>query len=605
MNFLVWYNPFTWVTDLIANAWGIIWSGLDILLYKIATWIYNILIALYDLFDALTKVRLLDSEVISSLAERVGIILGIVMLFLIIFSSIKLMLDPDKISDKEQGIGNIVKKVLIVIVMLGLSTSVFNALYGMQKIIIESNIMGKILLPNEVDTENFGPVLASELFTSFYRINDVFLDEDGELNSDVPDDVEECYETRDALKSSIISRNGYSVGTKCLNKTVDYSDSETDEEIDIIEFNPIIIIGCGLFAAYFIFSYCVSVGVRVIQLAFLEIISPMAIISYLSPKKDTMFEKWSKLYFSTYINLFVRILIISFTVFLIATIFESDTLNELSNSLKGTSLLASILLKLTMVLALLTFAKKAPDLLKNLSLSDGSGIGLGLDDNAKTAVRVGGALGATGTVLALGGAGKAIQSLRENGIKGSLNNLKENTKSRIEGFTKGFTDANGAKGKVRYLGSMVKTGARKVYGGFSNTYKVAKKGAKSGSLIAAMSEAGTYAKYDQGNKKFNALQFLDDIIGNDPNVKKAKMHRDEMAAQHGINSVEYKEANKQFSQAKEEAWNNQNDEHGNVQAAKDALYRETGLKFDSREDFDKALETEREKNTRNWKYKEK
>lgn len=439
MNFLVWYNPFTWVTDLIANAWGIIWSGLDILLYKIATWVYNILINLIDLFDILTKVRLLDNEIIKTLAERIGIILGIVMLFLVVLSAIKLMLDPDKINDKEQGMGNIVKKIVMVIVMIGLSTSVFNALYGIQKLVIESNIIGKILLPNEVDTENFGPVLASELFTSFYRINDVFLDEDGKLISDAPEEVEDCYKDRNALRATIARRNGYNRGLECLNKTTETD----DEEIEIIEFNPILLVGCGLFAAYFIFGYCISVGVRVIQLAFLEIISPMAIISYLSPKKDTMFEKWSKLYISTYIDVFIRIMIISFAVFLIATIFDSNIFNNTSNN---------TLLKMVMILAILTFAKNAPDLLKDLFPSSGSKIGLFPKNGFAKALGIGAAGVGLGAIA--GAAGGAVAGNKMAGklggalsgmVRGGLNGLSSRKpQDLLKSTSTGFGKAHAA-----------------------------------------------------------------------------------------------------------------------------------------------------------------
>ena len=54
---------------------------------------------------------------------------------------IKMVLDPDKINDKEMGAASLIKKLVIVIVMLGTSGFVFDALYTVQKLVIENNVI--------------------------------------------------------------------------------------------------------------------------------------------------------------------------------------------------------------------------------------------------------------------------------------------------------------------------------------------------------------------------------------------------------------------------------------------------------------------------------
>ena len=315
------------------------------LFYWISSLIYQLIKTLYDIFERLCNSRILDSEVLRIISGRIGLLLGIIMFFMVTFSVIQLMLEPDKLTDKEKGVGNIVKKVLLVIVMLSCSNIAFGAMYGLQKEIIENNIIEKFILPYNVDDQYFGGILSMELFTSFYTLNP------GVEHSD-------CAVNYETLKNNIVYYNDFSVGKACLKTKVN--------DTYVMDFDVLLLPIVGGVAVWFLFSYCITVGVRTMQLAFLEIMSPMAIISYLSPKKDTMFQKWWKNYFATYIDVFIRIAIINLVVFLIAVIFSTDFQGTFLESVgigeqkqDGDTLIIVLI-----VLALLTFAKKAPELLK-------------------------------------------------------------------------------------------------------------------------------------------------------------------------------------------------------------------------------------------------
>ena len=336
------------------------------LIYKISSLIYQLIIWLYDIFMKLCNSRVLDSEVLELIASRIGVILGIIMLFMVIFSVIQMILEPDKLTDKEKGVGNIVKKVLIVIVMLGMSTSAFSLLYGVQRTIIESNIIAKFLLPYEVNTDNFGGLLAAELFTAFYHF-DESLEADG-----LTDEEEKCKNSVNTLKGEIITYGTFTTGNDCL-------DTKSGDTY-VMDFNWLLSPIVGALAVYFIFSYCLSVGMRTFQLAFLEIIAPMAIVSHLSPKKDTMFNKWWKIYSSTYLDVFLRIAIINVTVFLIAVIFDANMSGTFWESVGGKTgtWYGDTIMTVFIIMSLLMFAKKAPDLLKELFPASASKLGLGI-----------------------------------------------------------------------------------------------------------------------------------------------------------------------------------------------------------------------------------
>lgn len=364
---------------------GAISKGFRTLCFDICTTVYQAIIYVYNIFDKLCKSRFLDNQIIESFSERIGVILGLVMAFIVIFSLIKMVLDPDKLNDKEMGAGALIKKIIITIVLLGISNYMFNLLYLVQKTVIESDAISKLLLPIQIDEEqsdNFGNILAIELLSSFYYVD---TEPSHYLNDEVPADFIKCGGLVDEFKNQIVEAGNFQLGYQCLN---DVATVETDTEMVetfVLTYNPLFSVVVGIIVLYLLFVYCINVGVRMIQLMFLEIIAPMAIISYVSPKKDTMFSKWTKIYIATYIDVFIRIAIINFVVFIIAAIFSSFSSTEngflFGASISGENGIVQSeknFIIVIIVIALLTFAKKAPELLKEILPKGDSKLGFGM-----------------------------------------------------------------------------------------------------------------------------------------------------------------------------------------------------------------------------------
>lgn len=362
------------------------------LFYLFNEMIYNLICFLYNLFEVLCNARLLDSEALLAISTKVGLILGIIMLFRVVLSFVKILLEPDKFNDKETGAVSIIKKVVIVIVMLGSSSFVFNFMYDVQKFIIHEKILYKLFLPTDdvnLNTEQFGNVLSARVFSTFYTVKENLIDSSNA-------DAEQCVSYRNLLINKIITDHDFQMGRQCLTAYTEASyeasdssdaDSTTTTSTSSTTFNTFImdyhflyqsIVGIAF--VYLLFMYSIKVGVRVIQLTILEIISPMAVVSYLSPKKDNMFSKWFKIYISTYIDIFIRVGIIYFCVFLSAqlldTIESGETIFWTSVGQEDKTTRAYIVV--IMILALLTFAKKAPELLKELLPTSASKLGFGL-----------------------------------------------------------------------------------------------------------------------------------------------------------------------------------------------------------------------------------
>lgn len=391
-------------------------GGLGILrtvIYSLDQLIYEFIIQLYNFFKLLCNGKIASDNVIGELAKRIGLILGIVMFFYVTFDFIQILIDPDKIQDKEKGPVNIIKKFIVVIVLLGTSSFIFNFLYNFQVLILSgtengTSVFEKIILPYQFNTDNFGYAISANFMKEFYKMNPIASEDSVSLDDDP--DYKDCKEQVDELPNRIISSGSLSSGYYCLNARFKAGD---DSEF-YVEFSYLSVL-VGGFVVWTLIMYCISVGMRIIQLTVLQIISPVAIVSYLSPKKDGMFGKFWKVYFSTYIDVFIRVAIIDFIVLLSGLILDmkKSAFWTSVGGVKNMDSTTEFWLGTFMILALLSFAKKAPDLIKKFLPESASGLSLGISSKDRAGLGIlGGALagGVTGVIGGVAG-GKGISKL--------------------------------------------------------------------------------------------------------------------------------------------------------------------------------------------------
>lgn len=419
----------------------VIEAAIRLILYTINSLLYRGIRSLYNVFIALCNGQILDSDTLNGLFGRIGLLLGVIMMFRVAFSFIQVLINPDSFSDNQKGIPSIIKKVIIVIIMFGMSSYVFSFLRTLQSEIIESNVISKFLLPQQVETENFGGALEAELFTAFYNL-DPALDYQTTNECASEDYI-------NGLKNSIANNNSFSYKKQCVTELGTIK--EDGSPAYFISFNFIFSTLVAVATLYFLLNYCISVGVRIVQLAALQIMSPMAIVGYLSPKSDNMFTKWVKVYFSTYIDAFLRMAIINFAVYIIAILIQgfNDKDSIFFTSVGYAAGEHKKLIYVIMIMAIFTFAKKAPDLLKKIfPATSESGISLGVDKDNKTALGV-----AAGVV---GGAGIAAGAGIYNAASGIKNG--KGLKGKAWGAVKGI-----GSGALSIPRSVVRGG----YSGFS------------------------------------------------------------------------------------------------------------------------------------------
>ena len=464
MNFL-WVPK--WLSEVADGLMGSIVIGIRTLSFSLATIIYRLIIDLYNFFEKLCTAILLSNDLLGELSRRIGLILGLIMFFNVVFAFVKMMIDPDTLEDKEKGAVAIIKKTLIVIGLLGISNFAFNTLYSIQRIVIKEHVISNLLLPYQIQSDSlqsFGNVLSEELMYSFYQIEDFT---DMGVDSETNSAVVSCTNMVNAFRNQIINQGKFDLGNNCLNESViaqvstGGSAGVEEQEVFIVNYNWFLCIAVGAFVVYLLFMYCLKVGVRMIQLMVLEVISPMAIVSYLSPKKDGMYSKWTKIYFSTYIDVFIRVAIINFIIFLIAVVLAGDVENgfEFWNSIGNPTELKEVTFyKVVIILALLTFAKKAPELMKELIPASASKLGFGASMKDIVGLQKGAKIG--GSILggAVGGAAVGLLAGRPLGaiggaLKGGFSGINgKGVASTFNSAWKNQKDANKKIADVRANG---------------------------------------------------------------------------------------------------------------------------------------------------------
>ena len=120
-----------------------------------------------------------------------------------------------------------------------------------------------------------------------------------------------------------------------------------------------------------VLGFTVDVAVRSIKLIILRVIAPVPIISYITPgsEKDGAFGNWVKTLTSTYSDLFIRLAVIYFGIYVIVVI-KDGGLNILQT---GTDWFTSGLATVFIILGILVFMKQAPKFIKDNLGNKGEG----------------------------------------------------------------------------------------------------------------------------------------------------------------------------------------------------------------------------------------
>lgn len=445
--------------------------------------IYSIMSFFYDLFNNVSQINILTSADVQPIYQRITMILTIVMVFYITFQFVKYVVQPDAMTDKEKGAGNIVYKMVIVIVLIAFVPKIFEMAYDVQNTIISKNVISKVILGPQasMDEENLGSGFASSVFNMFYYVS--------------PENVnKDCYDG--AQCGLLVTQNIGTLKTEGNLNAISLGLNETDKSdtpLITFEFDGLLAVIVGGVIVYILILYCIDVGVRWVQLLYLQLIAPIPILGYITPKKDGIFQKWTKQCITTYIDLFLRVAIINIILLLCDTLLKSKIAGDLVPD--GSSTMMTTLIYVVLIMGVMLFAHKAPKMIGELFPKGGVASGnFGLsakDRGLKGATRVFGAA-AGGAVGAVVGAGAGLaQGFRRANKLDSNAKWYQKAGAGIFGATKGAVS-----GVVGGAGRGIASGAKK-----GNMIKNVSAGAKN----------QIKASQRFGNREENGYGFMDQM----------------------------------------------------------------------------------------------
>ena len=459
--------------------------------------IYSLISILFDVFYSLANIRILNARYevngvwhdapITIIYKRVTLLLGIIMVFYVTFQFIKYVLEPDTFSDKEKGGEKLVFKLIAVVVLMGTVPTIFDKAYDIQRLILNSHLIDKVLI-GHTDTEmsSFGKSMSASVFSLFYYLDDV-TSKDFDCKNGIT-----CQETINMNISNLATTGSMPMITSGLG-------IEVNDNKFAIHFDAWFAMGVGLFLCYILVLYVIDIGVRVAQLTYLQIIAPIPIISYLSPKKDGMFQKWVKQCVVTFLDVFIRLFIIYFMLLVISNINISSIGESINANVDETT---KTWVYIALILGLLLFAQKAPKLIQELFPNMGAAMG---NFGFKPGDRMP-ALAAKAAAMGLGGASALARKTIGRTANAIKHNRREKKAAGIDDYKqkkKAYRKAKRDKLNPREIKAAkeakekAKAAYKENYGGNKKKVKDAKKAYK------AAKKDGDSAKIEEARKNLH------------------------------------------------------------------------------------------------------
>lgn len=384
--------------------------------------IYTLIKNIALIFSLLARGTIFTQEDINNVTSRVYMLVALIMLFRLAFSFINYIINPEQLTDSQKGGGKLVVKIVMSLALLVLTPTIFNEAYRLQALIIDQDIIGKLITGQSfTDDATFGSKLAYNTFRTFYKISDSIYDQ---YCSGQPDSGD-CAAQIDNLKPKSMIGTSFATGDNTANLDIianvdfitdtvvvegPYAIVNADRKEYIIDYQFGLSTITGIAIAYLLLCFCFDVAIRMVKLGFLQLVAPIPIVMSLAPgqdKKDPM-SAWGKECFTTYISLFIRLMVIYLAFFVIQMMVDT-TGHGVIDVVKGTNTTGwqGMLLNLFGIIGALLFAKEAPKLIEQLFGLNGMKLTLNPLKALRDTPVVGGAV--IGTAAAAGGlAGTAL-----------------------------------------------------------------------------------------------------------------------------------------------------------------------------------------------------
>ena len=180
--------------------------------------IYSLIGSLYKIFQVIASAQIFSNDLYLDIAGRIQVVIGVAMLFVLAYALLRAVINPDDL-DSKTGISvkSIVPSFVKTVILIALVPTLFTYAYKAQNIILQGNVIGKIVVGKQ-DASSFsytdkdgnqvtknlseediqkayielgGTSMAQLAFQTFFYLNDDGVNENGKPITDKDTEVTE------------------------------------------------------------------------------------------------------------------------------------------------------------------------------------------------------------------------------------------------------------------------------------------------------------------------------------------------------------------------------------------------------------------------------
>lgn len=435
-----------YILGLFSWAASAIWGKIREVLFMIDMVPYSLIDNVYNLFYSVATENLINETVVKQVLSNVYVLVGIFAFFRIAMLLINAIINPDALTKQGEGLSKIFVNTVIMLVLLVITPQLFGLSREFASKVVEGNYIQRLFI-NISDGKN-----VTEPGDEMQRISiaavltlDEAVENDASYQNGKTKQAIQCLNNVNSIGENDTSTEASKLGEgekECVvdgrvkwSKLASYNSAKTntdDGKVFVYSYKPLVLTVTGWVIVYVLLSFTFDVAKRVIELAILEIISPLFIATIVDPRsmQNGPFKKWLKTLGNSYASLFLRLAAISIMLLCVRLL-----------SYWKPSADVGAFGKLIILIAFLIFIKQLPKWFSNMLGIDGDGTGLGglgIGKKIGSAALVGGAA----TKLGHGLAGNAV-----TGLGNARDTIRDNHNRKKQAYSNGLSKGLGKKAR--------------------------------------------------------------------------------------------------------------------------------------------------------------
>lgn len=341
-------------------------KGLKSISFLLDEIVYSLSRLSFSVFCYISEVTLIDGSLFEKVTSRVYVVLGIVMTFILTYYLLNYIVDPDKAKGKDSGASTLIKDIIIALVIITITPTLFTKLYGFQHTIITSGVISRIFLGGSdyTNTQVSGISQiqqgANETVANVFSAFIIPQGNYSKLNLT-------SLECEDLNNNPAWYNSSYCKAYREVKVSGDISEFyETVMDESNYKYWPLLSTVAGIALAFFMLSFCVNLGMRVGKMAILQIIAPIPALLEIVPGKKGTRKTWVDTLIKVYLEVFVFQAVIFIVIFLM-TLIPGVVKNLFVNAGNYNGMaLVKIFSLIFIIFGLFQFAKEAPKMVMDL-----------------------------------------------------------------------------------------------------------------------------------------------------------------------------------------------------------------------------------------------